>query len=225
MVGYKSFVFNHFQENTVVIWDDGFPECAIVDPGCCTGEDISEVEGFIERKGLRPVKILLTHGHFDHIYGAKALSGKYGIEVLMHPGDLKTVAKAALYTEAFGIPPVDNSFTTTPVHEGNIVDIGKGLSFEVIETPGHTPGSVCYYCRKDRLLLSGDTLFRGSIGRTDLPGGDYDALMKGILGKIMTLPGDVLIITGHGPETSIADEAMKNPFLLPFNEPEPDWNN
>ena len=225
MVGYKIFVFNQFQENTVVIWDDGFPECAIVDPGCCTEDDLAEVEGFIAWKGLRPVKILLTHGHFDHIYGAKALSVKYGIDVLMHPGDQKTVTKVALYTEAFGLPPVDNSFTANPIHEGDIIEIGQGLRFEVIETPGHTPGSVCYYCREGGLMLSGDTLFCGSIGRTDLPGGDYDALMKGILEKIMTLPGDILILTGHGPETSVADEAMKNPFLLPFNEPDPEWNN
>ena len=225
MVGYKTFIFNLFRENTVIIWDDGFPECAIVDPGCLAEEDLSEVERFIAWKGLRPVKILLTHGHFDHIYGVKALCDKYGIEVLMNPGDAKTLAKATLYTEAFGIPPADNSFTATPVHEGDIIEIGKGLRFEVLETPGHTPGGVCYYCREGKLLLSGDTLFCGSIGRTDFPGGDYDALMKGLLEKIMTLPGDVQVIPGHGPETSIADEGMKNPFLLPFNEPDPDRDN
>ena len=135
----------------------------------------------------------------------------------MNQADRFTLESNEYFCRCFGAPLPD-AFETTDIHEGDVVKVGN-LSFEVIETPGHTVGGVCYYERNEKTLFSGDTLFAGAIGRTDHPGGDYDMIMKSILQKIVTLDGDVTVIPGHGPCSDIATEGMTNPFLLPFNEP------
>lgn len=161
---------------------------------------------------------MLTHGHFDHILGVAGLAGYYGdIPVFMHPADKFTLENNTYFCRAFGAPMPGN-FQTSDVKEGDAVTVGS-LKFEVIETPGHTVGGVCYLERENGILFSGDTLFAGAIGRSDHPGGDYDQLMKSIFEKIMTLDGAIIVHTGHGPSTDIATERMTNPFLMPFNEP------
>ena len=211
------FTFNAFQERCSIISDNA-GRCAIVDPGCGTGSETDSLKDHISSNGLNPVCIMLTHGHFDHVLGVAALSRAYdGIPVYMHPSDKVTLENNTYFTKVFGVATPE-PFLTVDITEGSVIRVGD-MAFEVIETPGHTPGGVCFLERNEKVLISGDTLFAGSIGRTDHPGGDYDALMKGIFEKLMVLDGDIRVIPGHGPETSIADERMTNPFLFPFNEP------
>lgn len=209
----------------MIAWDDT-QEGVIVDPGCFNQNEFDAITSFIESENIKPVKILLTHGHFDHIYGVRAYVEMYGIPVYMSDADKFSLENSAKYAEKFGLPAPEADFETTNISEGDTVSFGE-TSFSVIETPGHTPGGVCFYCEKEKVLFSGDTLFAGSIGRTDGPGGDYDKLIVGIMDKIMGLDGDVDVLPGHGHSTTIADERTSNPFLQPFNEPEQegiDWN-
>ena len=216
MVHIEYFTVNAFMERCSVVWDeDG--NCALVDPGCGNEQEIAEVTSFVKKKALNPVCIMLTHGHFDHVLGVAELSALYGgIPVYMNPADKAVLDNNSYFSRMYGVDE-PAPFTTEDVAEGSVVEVGA-LRFEVIETPGHTPGGVCYLERSEKILFSGDTLFAGSIGRTDHPGGDYDALMKGIFEKLMILDGDVKVIPGHGPDSEIAQERMTNPFLMPFNE-------
>lgn len=220
MVHVKNFYFNDFRECCSVIWDET-GECVIVDPGCGTEPEKASLYGFISGKDLKPVKILLTHAHFDHILGLADCAGKYGIPVYMHPAEKETLENNGYFAKAFGFEMPATDIRTTDIADGDMIRFGN-TEFEVISTPGHTPGGVCYLDSKDRLLLSGDTLFAGTIGRTDQPGGDYDRLMGSIFSRLMCLDGDIDVIPGHGPKTSIAEERVKNPFLQPFNLPEDD---
>ena len=217
MIHTEYFTFNAFQTRCSVIWDDeGF--CAIADPGFETSAERDSLTGFIASHGLKPVCILLTHGHFDHVLGVAELAAIYGdLPVYMHPADKTTLENNSYFCRFFG-SPMPASFETTDVTEGSEIEVGS-LRFEVIETPGHTPGGVCYLEKENKYMLSGDTLFAGAIGRTDHPGGDYDAIMKSILGKLTVLDGQIEVVPGHGPTSTIAEEGMTNPFLMPFNEP------
>lgn len=217
MIYNEYFIFNAFQTRCSVIWDDeGF--CAVADPGFESPQERESLIGFISSKGLKPVCILLTHGHFDHVLGVAELSATYGgLPIYMHPSDKVTLENNSYFCRFFGAP-MPAAFETTDVTEGTEIKVGS-LTFEVIETPGHTPGGVCYLERKSKYMLSGDTLFAGAIGRTDHPGGDYDAIIKSILEKLVVLDGEIEVVPGHGPTSSIAEEGMTNPFLMPFNEP------
>ncbi|MDE6148169.1 MAG: MBL fold metallo-hydrolase [Bacteroidales bacterium] len=227
MIHIEYFTFNSFREHCFVLWDET-GTCVIADPGAESQEETDEITALISAKGLTPACIMLTHGHFDHVYGMSRLCKKYGIPVYMHEKEMFTLSTSnPALCRTFGLPaadtyPFDGSEATDGfarfIKEGDTVNAGN-MSFEVMETPGHTPGGVCYIERKAKVLISGDTLFAGSIGRTDHPGGDYDMLMSGIFGKLMTLDGDIKVFPGHGPDTTIADERTKNPFLMPFNEP------
>ena len=224
MIHIEHFTVNAFQERSILLWDqDGF--CAFVDPGFSNTSELEKVKERVSTKGLKPVCIMLTHAHLDHIYGVSDLAAAYNIPVYMHPAEQYTIDVCNPFLcKNFGLP-VPESFNTTatstlssPEASASLIKVGS-LSFEVIETPGHSAGGVCYLERNEKILISGDTLFAGAIGRTDHPGGDYDQLMKSIFEKLMCLDGDINVIPGHGPDTSIADERMTNPFLLPFNEP------
>lgn len=220
MIKYKLFSFNMFQEQSQVLWDET-GEGAIVDPGCQTEEETDRLTAFISSENITPRLIMLTHAHFDHIYGVAHLAALYGIPVYMSAEDQVILDNDALISSHFGMPAPDTSFEYVSVAEGDTVSFGN-TSFTVISTPGHTPGCVCYYDEKDALLISGDTLFNGSIGRTDNQWGDYDKMIVAIMDKLMGLPGEVVVIPGHGPVTDIAYERTHNPFLQPFNEPEED---
>ena len=235
MIHIEDFTFNAFQTRCCAVWDSE-GSCAFVDPGCSSAAELSKLTDLVSSQGLKPVCIMLTHAHFDHIYGVTALSEHYGgLPVYMHPEEAYTIEKTNPYVcKAFGLPLPDVSFaqpllngTTEPteseqtlrsVSDGDIIEVGD-LKFRVMETPGHSRGGVCFYEEAEEILFSGDTLFAGAIGRTDHPGGDYDQLMKSILEKVVTLEGKVRVIPGHGPCSDIATEGMTNPFLLPFNEP------
>ena len=217
MIHIEHFTFNLFQERCCVTWDDeGF--CAVIDPGCCDAAELEQITGFIEKHNLKPVCIMLTHGHFDHIYGASALVQKYDIPAYAHINEKFTIENTNPQICRLYDLSLPAEFAMTPVSEGEVIEVGD-LRFEVIETPGHSKGGLCFYEKTEGILFSGDTLFAGAIGRTDQLGGDYDLLMKSIFEKLMVLDGSVTVIPGHGPETSIATERMTNPLLMPFNEP------
>ena len=217
MIHIEHFVFNAFQTRCSIVWDNN-NICAITDPGCASPAESSQIISFIEKKGLTPACIMLTHGHFDHVLGVSGISKHFGgLPIYMHPADRFTLESNEYFCRCFGAP-MPEAFETSDVTEGSVVEVGD-LKFEVIETPGHTVGGICYLDRENKVLFSGDTLFAGAIGRTDHPGGDYDTIMKSIFTKIICLDGDIRVIPGHGPETEIATERMTNPFLMPFNEP------
>ena len=233
MIHIEHFTFNAFQTRCCVVWDeDGF--CAFVDPGCSTEDEFSQITSLVAAHGLKPECIMLTHAHFDHIYGMSALAKEYEIPVYAHVDELYTLEKTnPEVCNAYGLPlpetfPMIKSISESgfnsrfvTVTGRHTIEVGK-LRFEVIETPGHSRGGLCFFERTERVLFSGDTLFAGAIGRSDHPGGDYDLLMKSIFEKLLPLDseeGPIQVIPGHGPCTDLATEGMTNPFLLPFNEP------
>ena len=217
MVHIEQFIFNPFQENCSIVWDDD-ALCAVVDPGYIDAER-NEIVALIERKNLKPVCILLTHAHFDHIYGAVDFARTYNVPIYMSAKEQYTLEHTNPYVcGLYGLSLPEAPETFTPVNDGDVIEAGS-LRFEVLETPGHSVGGVCYLERNEGILFSGDTIFAGAIGRTDHPGGDYDQMMKGIWEKIMCLDGNTAIYPGHGPATDVATERMTNPFLLPFNQP------
>ncbi|MBR5661657.1 MAG: MBL fold metallo-hydrolase [Bacteroidales bacterium] len=223
-INIKSFCVNPFRENMYILWDEG-RNCVIVDPGCYDSSETDAIMGFIASEGLTPKAIWLTHGHFDHIFGVAELERSFHVPVWMAPEDRFIVERDEYYARGLGLHAPDVSFGTKDLADGQILRFAEDSdspSFRVIATPGHTPGCVCFYDEEDGILLSGDTLFAGSLGRTDLEGGDYDMEIVGIMEKLMVLPGDVEVFPGHGPATSISVERTSNPFLQPFNEP---WEN
>lgn len=230
MIQIEHFVFNSFQTSCYIAYDES-GKCAIIDPGCSSGDEISRLTGFIAAKGLKPECIILTHCHFDHIYGMSALAKEYGIPVHADIEEMYTMQVTnPQICKAFGLPlPEEFPFVSTSadmshvsrvevVKDGDIIQVGS-LRFEVIATPGHSKGGICLLERSEKVLFSGDTLFAGAIGRSDHPGGDYDVLMRSIFEKLLMLDGDTRVLPGHGPSSDIATERMTNPFLLPFNEP------
>ena len=218
MLKILTFQFNPFSENCSLAYDET-GDAVISDPGFYNEKEASALYGKIAEKGLKPKMILLTHGHFDHIFGVKECADKYGILVYMNQEDNYVVQHN--FSSRFGLKEPDSSFATEPLEDEQIIRFGN-TEFKVIATPGHTSGGVCFYDEKDKALFSGDTLFAGSIGRTDHPTGDYDKLIVSVMDKLMGLPGDVTVFPGHGKNTTISDERTHNPFLQPFNEPDSD---
>ena len=214
----RHFCFNLIGVNTYLAWNaDG--RAVVVDPGFATADEKEQLYGVIRSEGLTPEAVLLTHAHFDHIMGLDAFLKAFVVPVYMHQDDVPVLRDAAVMAARFGLGCPAGDIPTTGISDGGTLLLA-GEEWKVISTPGHTPGSVCYHIPAQRLLFSGDTLFRGSIGRTDLPLGDYDKEIVSIMEKLMGLDSRTEILPGHGPFSSIADERTDNPFLVPFNEKE-----
>jgi len=211
----KSFYFNPLRVCCYVVWDDT-KECVIIDPGCSSDNEFERLKSFISDNELKPVKILMTHGHFDHIASAEDAATEWGIDIYMSDKDKDQVTYGHRTGFALGFEKEIKLFSKPSVNikDGDVLTFGES-SLTVIATPGHTLGGVCFYNEKERVLFSGDTLFAGSIGRTDHPGGDYESLIDNIIRKLMQLPMDVDVLPGHGPATDIGHEAATNPFLQP----------
>lgn len=220
MLHTRIFPFNPLATNCTVLWADGQSACTVVDPGMSSPDGLKELADFLQDHRLTPDAILLTHGHFDHVWGVDKLLALYPVPVYLHPADQDISSQmTAGFPSVQSLSFLQHHFTTVDLADGEVVTTA-GTAWKVMHTPGHTPGSVCFYSAENNLLLSGDTLFAGSIGRTDLVGGDYDQLMHSLREKLLTLPGETDVIPGHGQPTTIAREGMYNPFLQPFNEPD-----
>lgn len=208
----KSFTFNPFQENTYIVYDKT-KECLIIDPGCYTDAERKELKTFIEEKELTPVKLINTHCHIDHVLGNKFASEQWNIQLYMHKEDLPVLEKVGDISKMYGIEDYEGS--PCPKHfldQGNTLTFGKS-SFEILFTPGHAPGHICLYSKENNLLIAGDVIFQGSIGRTDLPGGDHSTLINSIITQLFPLPNETQVFCGHGPSTNLGYEKEHNPFL------------
>jgi glyoxylase-like metal-dependent hydrolase (beta-lactamase superfamily II) len=207
----KQLVFNPLQENTYVIWDES-SECAIVDPGCFHRAEREELEAFIANQHLKPVRLLLTHAHFDHVFGCRWAAERWNLTPELHAEELPVLRMAVAVAQVYGFRMEAPPETVDLIETGKLLRFGK-TELEVRHTPGHSPGSVSFYHAPSGQVVVGDVLFRGSIGRTDLPGGSMDTLERSIRQQLYTLPDATTVWSGHGPETSIAHEKAYNPFV------------
>ena len=204
--------FNPIQENTYVVWDDT-KECAVIDAGNSTPKEDAALDGFLAEHGLKPVLAVNTHGHFDHVLGVEHLRKTYGIPFALSGKDKFLLDNAAPGSSIFGVkvgamPSIDLDLDTT-----DEVRFGH-TALKIIPTPGHTPGHVSLYAPQAKAVFTGDTLFRESIGRTDLPGGDYSWIMRSILERLIPLGDETEVYPGHGESTTIGHESLYNPFVV-----------
>jgi glyoxylase-like metal-dependent hydrolase (beta-lactamase superfamily II) len=212
MLKIKKFVVNPLGENSFVLYDET-GECIFTDPGFYYSDEHDEVRDFIADNGLTPVNVVNTHCHFDHIMGVEFVRNEFGIPFAAHKDDVFWVEKVVDQGRMFGfelnpVNPVDSFLAETETVKFGTTEL------QVIHVPGHSPGHVCFYNRQAGLLVAGDVLFYGSIGRTDLPGGDYQTLISNIRNKLFPLPDETVVYCGHGPETTLGFEKRTNPFLI-----------
>ena len=203
--------FSPIQVNTYIVeGDDG--ECIIIDCGCYGSAEEKRLTDFLEARSLTPRLLLNTHCHLDHIFGNAFMLDRFGLRSWFHEGDRYNHSIAPKHALMFGLamepPPEPGGYLT----DGEIVT-AAGLSFEVIAVPGHSQGCIAFYSAKNGVLFTGDALFAGSIGRSDLPGGNHEQLMTNIRTRLFTLPPDTVVYPGHGPETTIGEEMRSNPFF------------
>lgn len=207
------FAFNPLQENTYILWDET-GECAVVDAGNLSAREDRALSDFIEAQGLKPVLAVNTHGHFDHVAGVSYVCSTYGARFAMSSKDDFLLAVAAPSARMYGVQMGETpSKADIDLSASDEIAFGN-TTLKIIPTPGHTPGHVSLYEPVSKSLFTGDTLFRESIGRTDLAGGDYSWIMRSILEQIMPLGDEVQVFPGHGEETTIGHEAMYNPFVV-----------
>ena len=211
MVSVRTFAFNALQENTHVIYEPG-GEAVIIDPGNDSPGELLTLDDFLTEQEADPVMIVNTHCHVDHVLGAEAVKEKYNIPFCIHRLEVEVLAAVKVYAPTFGFmtfnEPVPDSF----ISEGDTFKVGDS-TWRTLFVPGHSPGHIAFYEENLGKLIAGDILFRNSIGRTDLPGGDHETLIRGIKEKLFNLPDDVEVYSGHGPNTTIGYEKKNNPFL------------
>lgn len=210
MLNIKNFVFNPISVNTYVIYNES-RDCIIIDAGNCNLREDNILFDFIEKYQLKPLMILNTHAHIDHILGNSSTTKKYDIPMASHPDGKEYFKTAYAYAGAFGIDynPNDTVYPSIDLFDGQIINIGDD-ELMVIHTPGHAKGCCCFYCEKQNFVITGDTLFCRGVGRTDLPGGSYKELVDSIREKLYKLPDETVCYCGHGPETTIGDEKRNN---------------
>ena len=205
------FQFNPFAENTYVVSDET-KECVIIDPGCQSQTEKNQLDEYIESNELKPVRLLLTHAHVDHVFGNKHVYEKYGLRPELHEKELPVLKSSLQIAQMYGLPFEESPEPESFIEAGTEIKFGN-TTFQTLYTPGHSPASISFYVSEEDYVIAGDVLFRESIGRTDLPGGDFNTLINSIKEKLFTLPDHTRVYSGHGPSTDIAHEKRYNPFL------------
>lgn len=213
MIKVEHFTFNPFAENTYVLSNEK-DEALIIDPGCYFTEEEKMLQNYITTKRLKPLLLLNTHCHLDHVFGNNWVHKTYGLELHLHEGEVVVLETAPASGNLYGL-----GFTNYkgPLHflkEGDEIVFGDN-KLKVLFTPGHSPASVCFYCEAQHFIIGGDVLFRESIGRFDLPGGNEEVLYKSIREKLYVLPDETIVYPGHGEPTTIGHEKKFNPFVRP----------
>lgn len=203
------FTFNPFMENTYILHDSG--KGVIIDPGCYDPAEKKELVEYIEKEGIEIEKILNTHGHIDHVLGNSFAKAKYNVPLWIGEYDEATLKSVEAYAASYGFQQYASAQADHYIKEGDEITIGNG-SLKVLFVPGHAPGHIAFYNAKNNFIIGGDVLFQESIGRTDLPGGDFDTLMESIKSQFFTLPDETVVYSGHGGETTIGHEKQYNPF-------------
>ena len=211
MIKVKVFTFSPVQENTYVLYNE-LNKAIIIDPGCSFSAEQETLKKFINNTQLQPVRLLNTHCHLDHVFGNRWVSETWNLELWLHSGEEQMLKLAPASGEKWGLPFQNYRGPLHFLEEGDTVMLGDD-ELRVLLTPGHSPASICFYCENQKILIGGDVLFRESIGRTDLPGGDHETLLKSIREKLFVLPDEVVVYPGHGISTTIGYEKNNNPFL------------
>ncbi len=212
MFAVKAFTFSPVQENTYILYNEQ-KKAFIIDPGCYFDEERDELASFLQQTELQPIQLLNTHCHLDHVFGNKWIYETYGLELHLHVNE-KQVLDFAPASGLMWNLPFDNY--NGPLHwlkEGDEIEMGDD-KLTVLFTPGHAPGHICFYCKAQNFVIGGDVLFRESIGRTDLPGGNHQTLINSIRTQLFVLPDETIVYNGHGPATTIGHEKKYNPFLV-----------
>jgi hydroxyacylglutathione hydrolase len=210
MIKIETFTFNPFQENTYVLHDET-GECVIIDPGCYEREEQLELSSFIESNKLKVVELLNTHCHIDHVLGNYFVKEKYKVKLAVHKIDEATLKAVKSYSSNYGFVNYTEASVDRYIDEGDQIKFGNSV-LDILFVPGHAPGHVAFYNSKENICIGGDVLFAGSIGRTDLPGGNFDTLIKSIQDKIFSLGEATVVYPGHGPETTVGREMRSNPY-------------
>ncbi len=211
MLKVKVFILSPIQENTYILFNE-HKECFIIDPGCYFTDEKQELKSFINENGLIPKMLLNTHCHLDHVFGNKFISETYGLTLQLHEKEKLVLEMAPASGLMFNMPFDNYQGKLIFLKDADVLFLGED-KLEIIFAPGHSPGSICFYCAQQRFIISGDVLFERSIGRTDLPGGDHRTLINSIKQKLFVLPDDVVVYSGHGNETTIGNERKYNPFV------------
>jgi glyoxylase-like metal-dependent hydrolase (beta-lactamase superfamily II) len=212
MLVIKKFIFNLFSENTYVVWDERTNEGMIIDPGCSDDSEKTALEDFISGRNIAVKYLIVTHCHVDHILGCKFIMDKYSPVYLVPKDDLPLLKESSTQASAFGLYMETPPFPDDYLNENSDIRLGD-TGVKIISTPGHTPGEHCLYFDKEKFCITGDVLFKNSIGRTDFWGGDYSTLLNSIKNKLFALPDEVIIYPGHGESSKIGIEKVENPFL------------
>ena len=212
MLSIRSFVFNPVSENTYLLYNEQ-KQCMVIDPGCYFDDERQLIRQFIADNQLQPVLLLNTHCHLDHVFGNKFIADTYGLTLQMHEKEKLVLEYAPTSGLMYNLPFDNYTGKFVFLKEGDKLVLGED-ELLVIEAPGHSPGSICFYCARQHFIIGGDVLFQGSIGRTDLPLGDHRTLLNSIHRKLMVLPGETVVYSGHGSPTTIGEEKISNPFLI-----------
>ena len=211
MMHIKIFTFNPFYENTYIVYDET-KKAVIIDPGCYEKREQEELDDFISVNELSIVYLLNTHCHIDHVLGNQFVKDTYQVPLQTHELEEQVLRAVKIYAPSYGFAKYHDSHIDTHLKKGDIVSFGE-IKFKVLFVPGHTPGHIAFYNEEEKICFAGDVLFKESVGRTDLPGGDFDTLVKSIQKELFTLPEEVTIYPGHGPSTTIGHEKKHNPFV------------
>ena len=211
MLTIKSFEFSPIQENTYILYNE-FNDCIIIDPGCYFDAEKEKLVAFITENNLTPRMLLNTHCHLDHVFGNKFISEKYNLTLQLHENEKAVLAFAPTSGLMYSMPFDNYKGDFILLNAGDIISLGKDV-LKVLLVPGHSPGSLAFYCAENKFVISGDALFKNSVGRSDLPGGNHEQLIKSIKENILTLADETIVYSGHGSVTTIGDERRNNPFL------------